>query len=73
MKRLSKIGGTNFQSAVRTIKKTGIKTEPAIASILQLEGNPYNSVLSLERLKNAEIEKLLFRQNFALKSSRTKE
>ena len=61
MKRLCEIGGKDFQNAVKAIKKTGIKTEPAIASILQLEGNPYNSVLMLEQLEDLELKKLLFR------------
>ena len=63
MKRLSQIGGTNFQNAVKAIKRTGIKTEPAIASILQLKGNPYESVLLLEQLKekDTELARLLLR------------
>ena len=59
MKRLSQIGRTNFQNAVRAIKKTGIKTEPAIASILQLKGDPYESILLLEQLKDTELARLL--------------
>lgn len=61
MKRLCAIGGTDFQNAVKAIKKTGIKTEPAIASILHLTGNPYNSVLLLEQLKDRELKELLIR------------
>ena len=59
MKRLSQVGGTNFQNAVRAIKKTGIKTEPAIASVLKLKGDPYESVLSLEKLEDIELTRLL--------------
>ncbi|MEM8777333.1 MAG: DUF4269 domain-containing protein [Cyanobacteria bacterium P01_G01_bin.49] len=61
MQRLSRIGGTNFQNTVKAIKKTGIKTEPAIALILQLEGNPYHSVLMLEQLNDEVVEELLLR------------
>ena len=59
MKRLCRIGGLHFKNAVKAIKKDGIKTEPAIASILRLTGNPYDSVLSLEQLQDTEIEELL--------------
>lgn len=59
MKRLSQIGGTNFRDVVKAIKKTGIKTEPAIASILKLKGNPYDSILLLEQLNDIELERLL--------------
>jgi len=47
MKRLVGIGGIEFQTAIRELKQSGLKTEPAIACYLGLIGDPYESVLEL--------------------------
>ncbi len=59
MKRLIDIGGKNFCDKIRHLKINGLKTEPAIAKLLNLDGNPYNAVLSLEYKKEEELEKLM--------------
>lgn len=48
MQRIALLGGTHIQKKIRALKKTGLKTEPAISQILGLDGNPYEAVLELE-------------------------
>ncbi|TQV78117.1 DUF4269 domain-containing protein [Exilibacterium tricleocarpae] len=55
MQRLSKMGGKRFQQQVRHKKRNGFKTEPAIASLLQLSGNPYQAVLALNDHSDIEL------------------
>ncbi|WBL21403.1 DUF4269 domain-containing protein [Zunongwangia sp. HRR-M8] len=38
----------NFRSEIIKLKNEGLKTEPAFAKLLQLEGNPYQSLLEIE-------------------------
>jgi len=40
--------GDDFKNQVMALKKKGIKTEPAFASLLQLKGDPYKALLLLE-------------------------
>jgi hypothetical protein len=47
--RVISLGGPKAREAVRALKSGGIKTEPAVAQLLQLEGDPYRAVLNLER------------------------
>lgn len=37
--------GEEFRERVIELKKSGIKTEPAFAQLLQLDGNPYQAIL----------------------------
>ena len=55
-------GGAVWQQAVRQLKAQGIKTEPAFAQLLGLAGNPYEALLRLEGLSEAELRKLIARQ-----------
>jgi hypothetical protein len=59
MKRLVSIGGNKFQEKIKSLKNTGIKTEPAIATLLNLSGDPYGAVLDLENWSDDQIETAL--------------
>lgn len=58
MKRLVKIGGPVFQSTIRQLKRQGLKTEPAIARLMKLEGDPYQAVLTLYDRDDEGLSKL---------------
>lgn len=59
MKRLSKIGGEPFQELMRATKRSGLKTEPAIASLFNLKGDPYEAVLLLNDSSGDELASLM--------------
>ena len=59
MARLINIGGEAFRDKLQKAKLSGMKTEPAIASILGLEGDPYESVAGLADLTEGEFSEVL--------------
>ena len=48
-----------FKEKIVELKRSGIKTEPAFAKLLKLNGNPYEELLNLEFLSDKEIEEKL--------------
>jgi hypothetical protein len=40
--------GASFRKQVLELKQNGVKTEPAFAQLLNLEGDPYNALLKFE-------------------------
>ncbi|PNW28792.1 diadenosine tetraphosphate hydrolase [Formosa algae] len=46
--RILKEKGSKFKQQVIELKANGIKTEPAFAKLLRLNGNPYTELLKLE-------------------------
>jgi hypothetical protein len=59
MERLVAAGGSPFQNAVRLLKLEGYKTEPAIARLLNLPGDPWQAILSVERWSDARLQQAL--------------
>ncbi len=54
--RLLELGGAAFRAAIVGLKQAGLKTEPAFARCLQLPGDPYEAMLQLEHLTDAELQ-----------------
>lgn len=57
--RLLSLYGESFKQAIIQLKQNGLKTEPAFAKLLHLEGNPYDELLKLEGREDQELLKLL--------------
>lgn len=57
--RLLQIGGIPLRQRVRSLKRSGFKTEPAFAQIFHLPGNPYETLLSLEQLSDETLRRLI--------------
>lgn len=49
MKRLAVIAGESFTQPVIELKKSGLKTEPAICKVLNIQGDPYTAILQIEQ------------------------
>jgi hypothetical protein len=59
MARLVNLGGDIFREKVRDLKLAGKKSEPAIADILGLIGDPYERVAELNDLSDGELVRLM--------------
>ncbi|WP_237132733.1 DUF4269 domain-containing protein [Pseudohongiella sp. O18] len=59
MERLVRLGGPTIQRSIRTLKRRGLKTEPAICQVLGLNGDPYQAVLSLSSSTDGQLFELL--------------
>ncbi len=57
--RLLTQGGEEMAEAIRQLKQDGLKTEPAFAQYLRLDGDPYQALLDLEDLDDAALQKLI--------------
>ena len=58
--RLLELGGTTFKAAITRAKREGLKTEPSFANQLQLSGDPYQALLTLEPMSD-EAMRMLFK------------
>ncbi|HEY8604528.1 DUF4269 domain-containing protein [Tsuneonella suprasediminis] len=63
--RLLALGGDIFRAAVMARRNNGMKTEPAFAAVLGLDGDPYQALLSLEGCLDMELTALLKDQGFS--------
>jgi hypothetical protein len=63
-RRLLAFGGDTFRVAVMTRRNNGMKTEPAFAAALGLDGDPFQALLSLECCSDTELIALLREQGF---------
>ncbi len=57
--RLLTLGGEEMAESIRQLKQDGLKTEPAFAQYLHLDGDPYQALLDLENLDDAALQKLI--------------
>lgn len=57
--RLLDLGGSALRAAVMRRRHGGAKTEPAFASALGLEGDPYSALLELESLSDSQLLALI--------------
>lgn len=57
--RLLDLDDGRFRRAVITLKQSGLKTEPAFARLLGLDGDPYNALLRLEPMTEDGLRRLL--------------
>lgn len=58
--RILTLLGNSFKEEIVELKSGGLKTEPAFAKVLNLSGNPYDELLSLENYSDDEILSLYF-------------
>ncbi|MGL5331085.1 MAG: DUF4269 domain-containing protein [Peptostreptococcaceae bacterium] len=54
--RLLYLGGEKFKQNIINLKQSGLKTEPAFAKLLNINGNPYDELLKLETFINDELK-----------------
>ncbi|MDH5630274.1 MAG: DUF4269 domain-containing protein [Gammaproteobacteria bacterium] len=59
MKRLSELGGEALRRSIVTLKHQGLKTEPAIAKLLNLSGDPYEQVMKLADCSDESLSELI--------------
>ncbi len=57
--RILRLGGERTKEEVVILKKNGLKTEPAFAKHLGLDGNPYDELLRLEECSDKKIRDML--------------
>jgi hypothetical protein len=62
--RLLRLGGPTFRAAIMRERSRGLKTEPAFATVLGLEGDPYLAMLDLGCCDNGRLTHLLMRAGF---------
>jgi hypothetical protein len=70
IERVLGLGGPAWREAIRTLKLCGLKTEPALARCLGMEGDPYEGVLLLERLSDEELSADVWRMSSMLPKHR---
>ena len=56
--RLLRIGGETFRQKIKTLRAQGLKTEPAFAEALNLQGDAYYQLLALQKQSERELQKL---------------
>ncbi len=59
--RLLRLGGAALRRRVVALKQDGLATEPAFARVLELAGDPYKALLSLEAEPDEALQRLIHR------------
>ncbi len=62
--RLLTFGGEALRIAVMTQRTTGMKAEPAFAAVLGLDGDPFETMLRLQRCSDIELIAMLRHRGF---------
>ncbi len=62
--RILKRLGPVFRDNVRKLKSSGVKTEPAFARLLGLEGDPYQRLLDMHDWDEEKLGLFLVQQGF---------
>jgi len=57
--RILRLGGERTREEIVILKKSGLKTEPAFARYLGIDGNPYDELLKLEEYSDKKIRDML--------------
>lgn len=57
--RILQMAGHTVREVIRNLKKEGLKTEPAFAQHFNLEGDPYQTLLALEKLDDKSLKERL--------------
>ena len=57
-RRLLRLGGEQFRARVMAARESGLKTEPAFAAVLGIEGDAYRAMLDIADLDDAGLERL---------------
>ncbi len=57
--RLLEIEGSRTRNAIRELRRSGLKTEPAFAQHFSLEGDPYETLLQLSSLSDDDLRDAL--------------
>lgn len=58
-RRLLKLGGDDLREKIMALRLRGVKTEQAFATALNLEGDPYETLLTLFSATDEELARLL--------------
>lgn len=53
--RILQLLGEDFKQKIIQLKKEGLKTEPAFATLLKIDGDPYLQLLDIEGITDTEI------------------
>ncbi len=64
--RLLALGGAPLRQAVRTLKEAGVRTEPAFARLLGLQGDPYERLWTLSFAPTETLVHLLTQAGWAI-------
>lgn len=57
--RLLKIGGESFAEKIKKARQQGLKTEPAFAKVLGLNGDPFEELLIIQKQSNQALKALV--------------
>jgi hypothetical protein len=59
--RLIEIGGDRLKTKIVRLRNNGLKTIPAIACLLGLEGDPFQALLAIGKLSDADLAEIITR------------